>query len=656
MIMPPLVRKIEPGDVIGRCQTVRELGRGGVGTVYLAMHQTLQIEVALKVLSPSLSMDNPALAERFIREAQLAARIRHPNVIAVMDAAHDETTGLYFIVMEYVGGGSLSWHLRHGPMPEAKALAIITGIAHALVIAEENRIVHRDIKPDNIMLDLRGTAKLADLGLAKHAIDSHLSLTLGGSFMGTPAYMSPEQARDAKIADTRDDIYSLGASFYECLTGEPPFQGETPYNIMSELLTKPSPRPRALRPNISRSTDLICRKMMAKTRELRYADARALLQDLQHAQAYGDSGLDRLEAASFDQDSIMAHQQELNYGIETSSEGVYAEPESADDSPARPAQKSASTLVPPRRTDNDVFGAAALLIALVLVTTILLAWAGSNHPLSFLKNELALLSGTSTPPTPQPKPVKEKELTHSSPAHPASPSKSPDQEPHAAVTEHPPADTAPITPSNALATPAQPDVVPVALPANVPNDTNAGPVNPATPSAPIPALAALPDSAFIARDIAEKSLDAGVVAPTGHAELLKIIGKRDETETTPATWTFYFFDKKAAGNARIVTVNGGKVIKSGEDLVDFASPYSDRAVLPEDKIQKDSNDALQIAQGLIPGTSVTSSEFALMQQKNSVPMWKVTLWTRNADSEEHKLGDVTLLAENGTVISKNLKP
>src|ERR1700675_3116408 len=123
--MPSLIGKIKPGDAIERCQVIRELGRGGVGTVYLAKHQTLQIEVALKVLSPALSMDNPALAERFIREAQLAARIRHPNVIAVMDAAHDEATGLYYIVMEYVGGGALSWHLRNGPLPEAKALAIV---------------------------------------------------------------------------------------------------------------------------------------------------------------------------------------------------------------------------------------------------------------------------------------------------------------------------------------------------------------------------------------------------------------------------------------------------------------------------------------------------------------------------------------------------
>ena len=289
--------------MIGRCRAIRELGRGGVGTVFLATHQTLQIEVALKILSPALSMDNPALAERFIREAQLAARIRHPNVIAVMDAAHDEATGLYYIVMEFVGGGSLAWHLRNGPLPEKKALAVVTGIAQALGIAEENRIVHRDIKPENILLDLRGTAKLGDLGLAKHALDSRTSLTLGGSYMGTPAYMSPEQARDAKIADTRDDIYSLGASFYECLTGQPPFQGETPYNIMSELLTKPSPKPRDVRPDLSRSVDLICRKMMAKNRDLRYPDAPALLADLQHAQTFGDAGLDRLDAASFDQDA-----------------------------------------------------------------------------------------------------------------------------------------------------------------------------------------------------------------------------------------------------------------------------------------------------------------------------------------------------------------
>ena len=663
--MPPLIQKIEPGDVIGRCRTIREQGRGGVGTVYLATHQTLQIEVALKVLSPARSMDNPALAERFIREAQLAARIRHPNVIAVMDAAQDETTGLYFIVMEYVGGGSLSWHLRNGPLPEAKALGIVTGIAHALAIAEENRIVHRDIKPDNIMLDLRGTAKLADLGLAKHALDSRLSLTIGGSFMGTPAYMSPDQARDAKVADTRDDIYSLGASFYECLTGQPPFQGETPYNIMSELLTKPSPQPRALNPNISRSADLICRKMMAKSRDLRYADAHALLHDLQIAQTFGDAGLDRLEACDFDRETISARAQESRYGVETSSDGVYAEPEPPDDPPARTLSRPATVMIPPRRADHDVFGAAALLIAFVLVTTLLLAWAGPNHPLSFLKKEWALLSGQPALTQAEPKPAPATDHPHVA----STPVPSIEPAPHPAPAPNPPAVVAPVIPANP--NPPTPPPVPIAVapvptlplavnpadntniaPVNPDGGTNIAPVIPAQPALPVPASAALPDSAFAARDIAEKSLDPGIVAPTGRGELLTIIGKRDETQITPTAWTFYFYDKSAAGHARIVTVSGGRVVRTGEDLVHFASPYSESDILPEDQIQKDSSDALLIAEGLVPGVTVSSSEFTLMQQKNSFPMWKVALWTKNDNGEERRLGDVILLARDGTLIKK----
>ena len=152
--------------------------------------------------------------------------------------------------------------------------------------------------------------------------------------------MSPEQAQDAKIADTRDDIYSLGASFYECLTGEPPFQGETPYNIMSELLTKPSPQPRKVRPEVSRSADLICRKMMAKTRSLRYANARALLDDLQICQTFGDSAIDRLDAASFDQDSLQAQQHARTLGIIAGVDGVYADPDLEDDSESAASAKT----------------------------------------------------------------------------------------------------------------------------------------------------------------------------------------------------------------------------------------------------------------------------------------------------------------------------
>jgi hypothetical protein len=646
-----MVRKIEPGDVIGRCRIIRELGRGGVGTVYLATHQTLQIEVALKVLSPALSMDNPALAERFIREAQLAARIRHPNVIAVMDAALDEATGLYFIVQEYVGGGSLSWHLRNGPLPEMKALAIITGIAQALIVAEENKIVHRDIKPDNIMLDLRGTAKLADLGLAKNAIDSHTSLTLGGSFMGTPAYMSPEQARDAKVADTRDDIYSLGATFYECLTGEAPFQGETPYNIMSELLTKPSPRPRAHHPEISRSADLICRKMMAKTRGLRYANARALVQDLHHCQVVSDAGIDGLEAATFEQDSIMARQQALELGVEPAADGAAPGP------PGGRPPRAKSPLIDVPRRDRTPFQAAALLVVLVTGATLLLFWTGSRHLWSGLNERFTALTSSLSAPTP---PVAAPPTPTPSPATNAIVAATPAPAP----VETPPPDTAPVLASNpppAVPVPAVQVAPPVVLPesaatnlAPVPGTVPALAVDTNAPDAVAPAVAALPDSAFQARDVAVASLPPSALNAAGQAQLLKIRGKRSETQPTPTTWTFEFFDPKAAGHSRIVSVSDHRVVDNGTRVTYIMSPYTPANILPDDII--DSTQALQIAQQLVPTTPVSGSEFALSQEKNAAPLWTVTIWAKNPAGEDVELGDVVMLAEKGDLISNTLKP
>jgi hypothetical protein len=651
MLMPPLIRKIEPGDVIGRCRIIRELGRGGVGTVYLADHQTLRIEVAIKILSPALSMDNPALGERFIREAQLAARIRHPNVIAVMDAALDEASGAYYIVMEYVNGGSLAWHLRNGPLPEAKALAIVTGIAQALIVAEDCKIVHRDIKPENILLDRRGTPKLADLGLAKNIIDTRASITLGGSFMGTPAYMSPDQARDAKVADTRDDIYSLGASFYECLTGVPPFQGETPYNIMSELLTKPSPRPRDVRPELRESTELVCRKMMAKKRDLRYACARDLLNDLQLVEMYGDREREQLIAANFEREAEEERRAELRrgsqYGVETSSDGVYVDPVEPAESEARPG-----TVFPPPRRDRQVVGAAVLLIALVLAATIFFAWAGARHPFNFLAKEVAQQSA---PPKPVPAPEKTKTAKLKEPARLATKKPAPRE---TSKPAHPALATTP-APSGMtnLATAGVPSAAVPVLPVRNATDTNAPPAMPVNGGPPAPPANGAAFSALAARDVAEQALDPSLMTPTGHAELLRIIGERDAASTTPTTWKFYFFDKTAAGHNRIVTVTNGRVVKTGEDLADSLTPYGEELVMPEAELQKDSTDALQIAQAQLPDATLTGSEFLLMQQKNSVPMWRVTLWGRTADSpDERKLGDITLLSETGQVISHDVKP
>lgn len=661
---------MEPGAIIGRCQIIRELGRGGVGTVYLARHQTLQIEVALKILSPALSHENPALAERFVREAQTAARIRHPNVIAVMDAAHDETTGLYFIVFEFVGGGSLSWHLRNGPLPEARALAIVTGIAHALAIAEENGIVHRDIKPDNIMLDTRGTAKLADLGLAKHSVDSRTTLTIGGSFMGTPAYMSPEQARDAKAADTRDDIYSLGATLYECLTGEPPFQGETPYNIMSELLTKPSPQPVAKRPEISDSINLICRKMMAKTRGLRYADAKTLLADLELCRTLGDAGRERLEAATFAHDSIMARQQALDYGVQTSADGVAVIPEPPENS------KAPTTLLPPavgrpRRRDLGVFATAALLVVLASVASLLFAWLVPQHAPGFIKNVLAEGVGERAEAIPAP--------TNGAPDEAAAPQPLPGDVPQSVTATSVPIDIPPRVdeggmapaltlspagapaPTSAAASPAPAPAVAAetnAIPAVIPPL----PVNGETNAAP--AVAATPDSAFEARTIAESDLNNGVAK--GHAPLLQAMGTREPGEVVPTTWTFSFYDATAPHNSRIVTVSDHRVMKKndgfmrslldsfpGSNLLFGAKREAD--ILPEEKLVIDSNQALQVAAGLVPGVTISSSQFILMQEKNSVPTWRVELWARDDNGGEKSLGFVKVLAEKGDPIFSTLK-
>jgi len=170
-----------------------------------------------------------------------------------------------------------------------------------------------------------------------------------------------------------------------------------------------------------------------------------------------------------------------------------------------------------------------------------------------------------------------------------------------------------------------------------------------------PAVPNTPDSAFLARGVAESSPNVGNMQPTGQAELLKIVGKHQEGDVVPTLWSFYFFDKTAPGHARIIKVSSGKIVTNGGDLEHFAAPYSEQNILPEDKILIDSTQALQIAESLIPGVTVTGSEFVLVQEKNSVPMWRVTLWTKDGD-DERKLGDVLLLAENGTLIRKNLKP
>lgn len=280
---------LRPGQVIGKCSIVRELGRGGMGVVYMATHTTLGVPVAVKVLPPSVAKSEQ-FAERFLREARMAATMRHPNVLAVMDADRDPVTGLYYMVMEYIDGGSIADRLARGPLPEKAAAQVVSGVARALSSAEKQGIIHRDIKPANILVTKDGRVKLADLGLAKQT--GKADITQSSAALGTPYYMSPEQIQDSKRVDIRSDIYSLGATFYHMMTGRPPYPGADVYGVLHQVMTAPVPNPKDARKDLSESNSAICMRMMDKDAAKRYQTPSDVLSDLAKSAAGAAVGLE----------------------------------------------------------------------------------------------------------------------------------------------------------------------------------------------------------------------------------------------------------------------------------------------------------------------------------------------------------------------------
>jgi serine/threonine-protein kinase len=265
------------GLVVGGCRLVRKLGEGGMGDVYRAHHLGLDIPVALKMLRPELVRESAAV-ERFLVEARSAAKLRHPNIVGVYDVGCE--SGIYFIVMEFVEEGSLRELLgQQGRLGVPRAVALMSDVCRGLQFAHERRIIHRDIKPANILLDRQGTAKIADLGLAKR-LDEDFGMTRSLTSMGTPYYLSPEQASDAKHVDHRTDIYSLGCTFYEVVCGKVPYEGDTLARIILAHARAPIPDPRVARPEISDRLAKIIMRMMGKRRDDRYPSAGAVLAEL----------------------------------------------------------------------------------------------------------------------------------------------------------------------------------------------------------------------------------------------------------------------------------------------------------------------------------------------------------------------------------------
>ncbi len=262
----------------GRYELHRRLGRGGMAEVYLARDQLLDRPVAVKVLFPALATDQ-GFVERFRREAQAAANLQHPNIVSVFDWG--EANGTYFIVMEYVEGHTLAEMLRdEGRLHPDRAAEITADIAAALGFAHRNRVVHRDVKPGNVLITRDGGVKVADFGIARALSDStDQNLTKTGSVMGTATYFSPEQARGAAV-DPRSDIYSLGCVLYEMTTGHPPFAGDSAVAIAYKHVQENPMPPRRYDPALPETLEAITLKCLAKNPANRYPSAQDLRADL----------------------------------------------------------------------------------------------------------------------------------------------------------------------------------------------------------------------------------------------------------------------------------------------------------------------------------------------------------------------------------------
>lgn len=259
-------------NVVGDFRIIGKLGEGGMGIVYRAKQLSLDRDVALKILPPRLAADD-SFVERFHREARSAARLNHPNIIQVYAAGVDK--GYNYMAMELVDGATTLEILeRKGRFPEKVAIRLLTEIAQALDQAHASGVVHRDIKPDNIMMTRDGISKLADLGLAKETVSA--SVTQSGAIVGTPRYMSPEQARGAQKIDGRADLYSLGASVYHLTAGAPAFDGENAMQVILKHLNEEPPPLSSVAPHLSDAFCAVIDKATQKDPADRYQSAKEL--------------------------------------------------------------------------------------------------------------------------------------------------------------------------------------------------------------------------------------------------------------------------------------------------------------------------------------------------------------------------------------------
>jgi serine/threonine protein kinase len=280
-----IYQKKTRGLVVGNYVVLDKLGKGGMGAVYKARHKRMDRIVALKMLPSSATRSQDAV-QRFQRETRAAAKLSHPNIVTAYDA--DEAKGVYFLVMEYVDGQDLHALVKeHGTISAARAVDYIVQAAKGLEYAHSQGVIHRDIKPHNLLLDKKGTVKILDMGLARigegaagDAVDDD-GLTRSGQVMGTLDYMSPEQALDTKTVDVRTDIYSLGCTLHYLLIGRSPYGGDTVGKKMLAHRMETIPSLHKLRDDVPESLDAVFHKMMAKEPKDRQQSMTEVIRELQ---------------------------------------------------------------------------------------------------------------------------------------------------------------------------------------------------------------------------------------------------------------------------------------------------------------------------------------------------------------------------------------
>lgn len=261
------------GENVGRYRIVEQLGQGGMATVYKAYHAELDRYVALKVLHPAF-LEEASFLARFQREARVVAKLEHPNIVPIYDYAEHE--GRPYLVMKFIEGETLKARLGRGSIDASEVVRIVEAVGAALLYAHRRGILHRDIKPSNVLLGKDGQIYLADFGLARIAQSGESTLT-SDMIVGTPQYISPEQAMGKKDLDDGTDIYSFGVMLYELIVGRVPFNADTPFSIIHDHIYSPLPLPSQLNVDVSPEVERVLLKALAKERNDRYKDVDALV-------------------------------------------------------------------------------------------------------------------------------------------------------------------------------------------------------------------------------------------------------------------------------------------------------------------------------------------------------------------------------------------